>query len=213
MSFKHTLTASAKMITTFVFYSFISHSEDIHPNKPFSAFTKQFGEWVGKEGRFAEEIYEKLGVDDSFLGNYHTADGRHAQLYVGFYRSQREGDIIHSPRNCMPGSGWNIIRTSNTTLPNPAARSGKMKAAILILQNGKQKQVALYWFQSRGRFISSEYMQKVYLVIDSITRHRADGSFVRLIAPVTNDDEAMTLGVLTDFAKLIIPALNEHIPS
>jgi len=51
------------------------------------------------------------------------------------------------------------------------------------------------------------------LVIDSITRHRTDGSFVRLIAPVTNDNEAMALELLTDFAELIIPALNEHIPS
>ena len=56
-------------------------------------------------------------------------------------------------------------------------------------------------------------MQKVYLVIDSITRHRTDGSFVRLIAHVTNDNEAMALELLTDFAELIIPALNEHIPS
>jgi len=92
-------------------------------------------------------------------------------------------------------------------------RTRFLKAAVLILQNGRQKQVALYWFQSRGRFIFSEYMQKVYLVIDSITRHRTDGSFVRLIAHVTNDNEAMALELLTDFAELIIPALNEHIPS
>ena len=51
------------------------------------------------------------------------------------------------------------------------------------------------------------------MVIDSITRHRTDGSFVRLIAPVTNDNEAMVLELLTDFAELIIPALNEDIPS
>jgi EpsI family protein len=213
MSFKITLTASVMMISAFVFNNYISLAENVHPNKPFSAFPKQFDKWVGTEARFDEEIYEKLGVDDSFLGNYYTADHRQVQLYVGFYQSQREGDIIHSPRNCMSGSGWNIIRTSKITLPNPASKSGKFNAAVLILQNGREKQVALYWFQSRGRFISSEYMQKIYLVIDSITRHRTDGSFVRLIATVKNDNEETALKNLTDFAKLIIPALNEHIPS
>jgi len=212
MSLKHTLIASAIMILTMVTLNYLSHAEDVHPNKPFATFPKQIGQWIGSEARFDQRIYDALGVDDSFLGNYRTSDGRQVNLYIGYYQSQKEGDLIHSPKNCMPGAGWNITQTSLEEVTIPDSKSGKIKTIKLLLQNGRQKQVVLYWFQSRGRIISSEYMQKLYLVIDSITKHRTDGSFVRLIAPVANDEEK-TLNILKDFTAQIMPILNEYIPS
>ena len=87
-----------------------------------------------------------------------------------------------------------------------------IKAIKLLLQKGAEKQIVLYWFQSRGRIISSEYMQKIWLVIDSVTKHRTDGSFVRLISPVAVD-ESTTLKALKEFANMVYPVLSEHIPS
>jgi EpsI family protein len=191
----------------------MGHGENIHPNKPFSTFPKTIGKWIGREGRFAESTYEILGVDDSFLGNYTAPDGSQIQLYVGFHQSQREGDLIHSPKNCMPGSGWNITQTSLKELSMPNSNPGKIKVIKLLLEKSSQKQIVLYWFQSRGRFISSEYMQKIYLIIDAITRHRTDGAFVRLIAPVVNGNEDVSLKNLEDFFKLLMPILQDYIPS
>lgn len=82
----------------------------------------------------------------------------------------------------------------------------------LNLSNGRERQVVLYWYQSRGRFVASEYWEKIYLVIDSITKRRTDGSFVRLIAPVTNNDEEKALTDLKDFASKLIPVLQEYLP-
>jgi len=196
-----------------VFLNYLSHAENIQPNKPFATFPKQIGEWVGIEARFDQKIYDILGVDDSILANYSTSNGRHVQLYVGFYQSQREGDLIHSPKHCMPGAGWNIIQTSLEKIAMPNTNPGEIKAIKLLLQNGPHRQIVLYWFQSRGRIISSEYMQKIYLVTDSITRRRTDGSFVRLISPVINGDEGKTLNTLKDFSVQLMPILNEYIPS
>ncbi len=103
MSFKHTFTASGIMILTMILLYFISHVENIHPNKPFSGFPKQINEWNGKEEYFDKQILDVLGVDDYIICNYSSPDGRLIQLYVGFYQSQHEGDLIHSPKNCMPG--------------------------------------------------------------------------------------------------------------
>jgi EpsI family protein len=213
MSFKHTLIASALMILTMLCLRYVSQGEEIKPNKPFSTFPMKIGAWVGKQERFDERVYDVLGVDDSFLSTYQTTDGRNVQLYVGFYRSQREGDLIHSPKNCMPGAGWNITRTSLEELIIPNSNPKRIKVIKLILQKGPHRQIVLYWFQSRGRFIASEYMQKIYLVMDSITRHRTDGSFVRLIAPVVGGDEEKTLTDMKDFARLLLPVLQEYIPS
>ena len=189
MSLRRTIIASGLMILTMVFLRYFSHAENIQTSKPLSTFPKEIGEWIGKVERFDEKIYEKSGVDDSFLCNYRTSDGRQVHLYVGFYQSQREGDLIHSPKNCMPGSGWNILRTSSEELTIPNTNPGKVRVIKLILEKGSQKQIVLYWFQSRGRFIASEYMQKIYLVTDSITRRRTDGTFVRLISPATDGNE------------------------
>jgi EpsI family protein len=201
------------MILTMVLMSYMGNGEDIQPNKPLSTFPVEIGDWLGQETRFDQEIYDAVGVDDSFLCNYQSSDGRQVQLYIGFYQSQREGDLIHSPKNCMPGGGWNIVRTSIEELTMPDSNPENIKLIKLDLQKGDQRQIVLYWFQSRGRFISSEYLQKIYLVIDSITKHRTDGSFVRLISTVRNGHEEKTLKELKDFAKLLIPVLQEYLPS
>lgn len=201
------------MLLTMVVLQYVSQGEDIHPNKPFSTFPLKIGEWTGKQEQFEKEIYDVLGVDESFLSTYQTSDGRQVQLYVGFYQSQREGDLIHSPKNCMPGAGWSIIHTSIEELIIPNTNLNKIKIIKLILSKGNQRQIVLYWFQSRGRFIASEYMQKIYMVIDSITRNRTDGSFVRLIAPVAGGDERKTIKDMKDFARLLLPVLQEYIPS
>ena len=201
------------MILSAVFLNFINHSEDVHPNKPFSTFPKEIGEWKGIEQRFDSKIYEILGVDDSFLATYRNPNGVQVQLYIGFYQSQREGDLIHSPKNCMPGAGWKIIDSSIEELDVSTADYETVETIRFKLKNGIHEQAVLYWFQSRGRIISSEYLQKIYLVIDSITRQRTDGSFIRLIAPIQNGDEEKTLLYLKDFAKLIFPILTEYIPA
>jgi EpsI family protein len=213
ISLKRTLIASALMVLTTVSVNQISQGKNIRPYKPLSTFPKQVGQWVGKETRFDKKIYDILGVDDSFLGNYSTPDGLQVQLYIGFYENQREGDLIHSPRNCLPGIGWNIIQSSIEELIVPNTNPGKVKVNRLVVRKGSQRQVVLYWIQSRGRYISSEYMQKIYLVIDSLTKRRTDGAFVRLISTSTDLNEAETLDYLRAYAKQLIPILQEYIPS
>lgn len=197
---------------TLVFLKFINYSEDMEPDKPLSTFPKKIGEWKGTEGRFDQEVYDALGVDDSFLGHYRTSEGGYVQLYVGFYKSQREGDLIHSPKNCMPGGGWNITDTSIEELNIPGNSPSKINVIKLNIEQEEKKQIVLYWFQSRGRFISSEYWQKIYLVIDSITKRRTDGSFVRLIAPVIDGDKEKALKDLKNFAREVIPVLEDYLP-
>lgn len=214
MTYKRILSASFLMILTYVCLRCVISPKDIKPVKPLSAFPRQIEDWIGEEGRFDDKIYEVLGVDDSFLCDYSRPDGRRVQLYIGYYYSQREGELIHSPKNCMPGAGWSIIRSSLEELKIPCKTNDrKIKVVKLLLKKGLERQIVLYWFQSRGRFIVSEYMQKIYLVIDSITRRRTDGSFVRITASVKEKNEDTAMNDLKGFAERIIPVLQEFIPS
>ena len=214
LSIPRTLVVAGIMVLTVVLMQYLSHAEDVRPNKPFSTFPKSIGEWSGEEKHFDTRIYEVLGVDDSFLGEYRTPDGRYAQLYIGFYQSQREGELIHSPKNCMPGGGWTIVDVETTPLTVASVGPDPVHLIKLRLKNGPSQQLVLYWYHSRGRIISSEYWQKIFLVIDSITRHRTDGSFVRLIAPIPDEKgESAALADLKDFAREVFPILMEFIPS
>lgn len=212
MNWKNTLIATSIMVLTLALLTYKSNPESIKAPYPLSTFPSQIGRWQGIEERFEERIYRVLGVDDSYYANYRSPDTPWINLYVGFYESQREGELIHSPKNCMPGGGWNIIETGIEPLQLDDAAGTEYNVIRLVLQKGKRKQISLYWYQSRGRIIASEYMQKIYLVWDAISRNRTDGSFVRLIAPV-EDNEASTLATLKTFAQELFPILQTYIPS
>ncbi|WP_026259787.1 exosortase C-terminal domain/associated protein EpsI [Desulfobacter curvatus] len=211
MSLKHTAIIVILLISASGLTTLFSHSERTKPNRPFSQFPLRIGSWRGVTSQMDEQVFNILGVEDYIMANFSKGKGLRVNLYVGFYQSQSKGDLIHSPKNCMPGAGWNIVQSS--AIPINLPKSGKtIKIARLLLNKDGQKQVVYYWFQSRGRIISSEYMQKIWLVVDSITKNRTDGSFVRLIASViTNETEAEVL--LTQFADEVYPVLNQFIPN
>lgn len=211
MTYQRTITIIFIFLITAGLTGFASHSERIAPNKPFSDFPLSIDQWKGVKGELDQKIFNILGVEDYLIADYRKDSKEWVNLYVGFYQSQKEGDIIHSPKNCMPGSGWKIIDTSiEPVLMEQTGNS--MNVIKLMLQKGTKKQIVFYWFQSRGRIITSEYMQKIWLVIDSITKHRTDGSFVRMISPVVIDEQT-TIQVLKNFVNKAFPILNEHIPS
>ena len=211
ISYARTIPIVAILVVTAILTSILSRTERIRPNKSFDLFPIEIGEWKGVKENLDQKIYNILGVEDYILGNYQNQKGNQLNLYVGFYQSQKEGDLIHSPKNCLPGAGWNIIKTrQETILFHPGQKPSQV--IRLLLQKGREKQIVLYWFHSRGRIIASEYMQKIWLVIDSMTKQRTDGAFVRLISPVIKSEETADK-LLQEFARKIKPILDEYIPS
>lgn len=212
MNVQKTIIVAAILLITYAANIYLDKSADMNISKPLSEFPMSFGNWQGKGERFEDWVYKMTGVDDSVLCNYTDGSGNNVQLYIGYYKNQKEGKIIHSPRNCMAGKGWNITGTSEIELLIKSPKPKKVKVRLLNLQNGLKQQIVLYWYYSRGRVITSEYQQKLYLVVDSITRKRSDGSFVRLISPVF-ESENQTLDLIKSFAVEIFPIIVEHIPS
>jgi EpsI family protein len=213
MPIKQTLIAISIMLISSISLIYFKNSEDKLINKSLSDFPATISQWQGTKSRFDENVYDILGVDDSILYNYYNEKRETIQLYIGYYQSQREGEIIHSPKNCMPGSGWDIIDNTLLALNLENHDGEPIKIIKLKLHNGINSQIAFYWFHSRGRIINSEYAQKIYLVWDSITRNRTDGSFVRLLSPITDGNEAQTIERLKEFSEQIIPLLNDFIPT
>lgn len=212
MNYKKTFIIIFILVVTAIVTAFATDSEQVPPSLPFNEFPLTIGPWQGQATQMDEQVYNILGVEDYIMANFHKPSGELINFYVGYYQSQRNGDIIHSPKNCMPGAGWNITKTNVIPIELDVSENKKTNVIQLLLSKGGQKMVVLYWFQSRGRIIASEYMQKIWLVVDSISKRRTDGSFVRLIAPITKDEKT-TVDLLEDFANQVYPILNKHIPS
>ena len=115
--------------------------------------------------------YWEPGMNKALLG-----------LYIGYFRSQRTGATIHSPKNCLPGAGWNPAQSSVYQLPLDDGR--KVPINLYLIRKGLESEVVLYWYQSHGRVVASEYWGKFYLVYDALRLNRTDAALVRITVPV-----------------------------
>jgi EpsI family protein len=132
-------------------------------------------------------------------------------LYIAFFPSQRTGDTIHSPRNCLPGAGWVPTESGRIWIPTPAGKS--IEANRYIVTQGLDRMLVLYWYQSHGRVTPSEYWAKYYLVADSLRLNRTDGALVRVITAIGRGEDAQKAEArAVKFSEAILPKLNKYIP-
>jgi EpsI family protein len=181
--------------------------------KDLESFPRKIGEWtlIGKSF-FADNINEMLGVDDYINYTYATPSGQTANLYLSYFGAVGVTGAYHSPRNCLPGGGWNVVSLEPVPLDDQAKGIGVGKIQRAIIQKGTEKQVVFYWFYNRGRVITSEYWDKIYLVLDALFKGRRDGSFIRIIAPLSNEDPDKNIAVAADFAMQVSKHVMNFIP-
>jgi EpsI family protein len=184
------------------------------PSAALSALPTQLGYWTGyDEPSFDEETLRVLGVDTYVNRSYVPASPAGpgpVGLYIGYYGSQRQGDAIHSPLNCLPGTGWQPIERARVEVP-AAGASAPFEANRLLVQKGRDRQLVVYWYEGRGRRVASEYWNKALLIADAVRINRTDGSLVRLMTPVLDSRQASEQRIL-DFATLLVPELDRTLP-
>jgi EpsI family protein len=173
-------------------------------------FSKQVGSFsMTGSSEFSEEIVQELGVDSYINRDYRDNDGYQLSLYLGYYEEQREGSMIHSPKNCMPGSGWNPVESS--VIPIRVSDSNKTyKVNRMLFQKGMDKLVMHYWYQGRNRIVANEYIDRFFLILDSIFRHRSEGALVRVIGPW--DPSGKNEQKQEQFVANLFPVLQQHLP-
>jgi EpsI family protein len=169
--------------------------------------------WRGQEAApFSPDVVAQLGVDE-YVNRIYVADGQPVALYIGYYGSQRAGDTMHSPQNCLPGAGWLPVTTSRLTLPVDG-RPDPISVNRLLIQKGLDRQVVLYWYQSHGRIVASDYWSKAYLVYDAIRLNRSDAAMVRVISPVlpSDADPGAAEARATAFIRSAFPKIDRLLP-
>ncbi|MBX7170500.1 MAG: VPLPA-CTERM-specific exosortase XrtD [Pyrinomonadaceae bacterium] len=205
------LIISILVLSAFFINWFENRSEAEVSRAPLRELPSKLGNWEqrGSDTRFSEQTEAVLRTTDYIQRDYANQSGRTSNLYVGYFASQKTGVTYHSPQNCLPGAGWEMKQPELVEIITP--NGNKFTANRYFVDNGRSKSVMIYWYQGRGRAVSSEYIDKVYTILDSILRQRSDGSMVRIWTPVGNS-EAESLQDAVDLSAQIADALPHFVP-
>jgi EpsI family protein len=188
--------------------------EEVPPERAiFVDFPMKLEGWAGTSLTLEKQYIDALRFDDYLLADYRSGDGQPVNLYAAYYRSQRKGQSAHSPQSCLPGGGWEISSLNGMDL---SANSGTVRSLHVnraLIQKGGQKQVVLYWFKQRDRIVTNEYLVKLFLLWDGLSRGRTDGALVRIASLVgPGETEDIVDQRLRQFISTVEPELIRYVP-
>jgi EpsI family protein len=191
-----------------LFAAHVSGTEAQVDREPLVTLPHVIERWTGREASpLADDVVALLGVDDYIHRVYLSDAGVPVGLYAGYYASQRQGDTIHSPQNCLPGAGWRPV--SSTTI-HLQSEGRQVPVNQYVIQKGLDQQVVLYWYQGRGRVVANEYANKALLMWDAATLQRTNGGLVRVMSPVAAGHDAAAQ--VAAFATALLPRLQRLMP-
>ncbi|HZU28704.1 MAG TPA: EpsI family protein [Bryobacteraceae bacterium] len=195
-----------------LFYT-LSHGEAVLMVRPLSDVPQQLGSWhMVSEGVVEPEIRSVLNADDYLTRDYASPTSRlPVNLFVEYFRTQRTGQTPHTPKNCLPGSGW--LQVSSGTIPvSVQGKAEPIQVNRYIVARGDNRDIVMYWYQSHGQVIASEYKAKIYTVMDAIRYNRTDTAMIRVVVPIAgSEEEATKAGV--NFIQATFPVLASLLPS
>jgi len=188
-----------------------SHASADRPQ--FADFPLQLAQWTGRPDQLDPEILAALSLSDYLLVNYWTKQGSAVNLYAAYYASQAEGNSAHSPRACIPADGWEILSFQTQSLERITFDSRPLRVNRVVIQKADNRALVYYWFQQRGRVVTDEYMVKLYIFEDALSRDRSDGAMVRLVTAIERGEDILQADArLQDFASVAVPQLRLFIP-
>ncbi len=195
-----------------VFYGF-SRKEKVPVHHALDLFSFPSANWtLVQDVPIDQDTLEVLKADDLLSRVYQNkGTGEAATLFVAFFETQRTGKAPHSPKNCLPGSGWASSQSGTIAIPIPG-EAEPIRVNNYVVSRGQNQSVVFYWYQSHDRVIASEYKAKIYTVTDSIRYNRSDTSLVRVVVNVNDGDVQKATQTGVSFVKAFFEPLKQYLP-
>jgi EpsI family protein len=167
----------------------LAPAEQVPLSRPLAKIPTQLEQWrMYEESPIEPEIMELLKANDTLNRTYIAPDGTYANLFIAFFKSQRAGVAPHSPKVCLPGSGWVPTESSKLDIPIPG-RDGPIHVNRYIVSKGDERSLIIYWYQTPYRVIAGEFTAKFYTMVDGLRYHRSDTSLVRVIVSIRQNED------------------------
>ncbi len=197
-----------------VFYTVALRAENTPPTAPLASLPTDIAGWqMYQDVKIDQDTQDVLKADDT-LNRVYLSPARDASafLFVAFFKTQRYGQAPHSPKNCLPGNGYEPIESGPITVAVPG-RAEPVRINRYLTARGDEKSVTLYWYQSHDRVIAGEFTAKFWLIADSIRYHRSDTSLVKIVVPVRDGNADAATRTAIDFVKAIFSPLSRQLPA
>lgn len=199
-------TLAALLALTYVTAMWSGQRSPEELRQPLETIPLEIADWTGREGNRLSQAEEDVLRATSYIKrDYYRENGASAELFIAFYSMQQAGEAMHSPKNCLPGTGWEIWQYSQATVPFEGKPA---EINRYYIQRGQSKLLVLYWYQSHERVVASEYYAKICLVWDSVMKQRTSGSIVRITVQDTPEGEQEGL----DLATKLLPLIKNVLP-
>jgi EpsI family protein len=196
-----------------VFYALALRPEIIPAVRPLEAFPAALGNWrMAVNAPIEKAVLDVLKADDTMNRVYGNPAGVGANLFIAYFKTQRNGAAPHSPKNCLPGSGWEPVERPGTISIAVPGRAEPIVANRYVVARGDQKSVVMYWYQSHDRVIASEFEAKFWLIADAIRYRRSDTALVKVVVPVRAVDTEDAVAVAVEFVRAAFPAITAQLP-
>lgn len=189
-------------------------------SRPLSELPTTLGARAATEIPLNQETLDVLGKGD-FLYRMYTAAPTAPKtldaqtpisLFIGYFPTQRTGQSIHSPQNCLPGAGWSFLSSGVTEFSDNSGK--KYRVGDYLITDGKVSEEVLYWYQMHGRSIANDYAAKLYTLADSIQYGRTDAALIRIITNIgQGEDRDQARQRAVQFARQIAPLLPAYVPN
>ncbi len=205
---RHKLILSVVLIAQGAVFYGLSRPEPKSLAKPLGAFPATVGDWrIVRQGAIDLDI----GADDYLTRDYASGNGGGANLFVAFFKSQRAGQSPHSPKNCLPGSGW-VWTVSDTIRIAVVGRREPLDVNRYVVSKGEEKALVLYWYQSRDRVVASEYKAAAFVAWDALRYNRTDTALVRVVVGIHDGRQDVATSTGVEFVRAIFPQLRRILP-
>jgi len=188
-----------------------SSGEAVPIRKSLDSFPSGVGQWQAREGVLLDlDTLNVLRPKDYLMRRDQDPSGQSVFLFIAYWDSQRKGAQPHSPRNCLPGAGWEPLEASMVTIPLPQPLA-PITVNRYLIQKDRDRQIVFYWYQSQGKAIAGEVAARVQMVKDSILRQRTDAALVRVSSAVYGSVQD-TSDRLEKYIQAMYPVLGEYLP-
>ena len=200
------------IVTALIVYTFMMRYREIEQPTPpdLSMMPEIIADYRGSDNFLEPASLAVLGADGTLFRTFLRDGSPPIWLFLGYFGAQQEYSQIHSPKNCYPGSGWNILqeRTITVTIPD-----GEIRAKKLLISDGVQRRIVIYWFSTPTGPVADEFALKWYQARRSLSGKPQVSTFVRFSTVVpkeTGTDEAESM--IIEFIESAAPLIEQVLP-
>ena len=190
-----------------------STQHHVPPAAPLTSLPTEIGGFRGRDEVVPDDQRQIAGMSDYVMRIFSRDSTDLFSVYVGYYDYQVQGKTIHSPKNCLPGAGWETMQEGTAQV---AAGGRTYPVKRYLLANGSARAMVYYWYQGRGRIEANEYKVKWDLLRDAALHGRTEEALVRVVVPVAppaDRSPAAEAAVLANADRIAVTAAEQMIPA